>query len=939
VQIGGYEVLGEIARGGQGAVYRVRDPRSGQEVALKVLLDLSDPDELERFFRESQATARLRHPNVVRVHGVGRDQGRPYLVMDLVEGASLAQRLQRSGPLSEREALRIVSEVTAAVQAAHSLGILHRDLKPANVLLQGERPLLADFGIAKVADARALTLTGEMLGTPGYMAPEQIRGDKARIGPATDVYGLGAILYACLTGAPPFQGASALATLDKALREDPTPPSQLRPELDRRLETICLRCLARDEAERYASAADLLDALEACATPAQAHERRVPRALGAGLALAALAGLAGLALLVPANTPTPSATPLASAATSASPPGAARARALLAEGRSHVDTNLTRAEACFRQALAADPGFHAARVELSLVHTTRFRLDEAERLLQGLSLEGLSAPARARLRFARGRLLIERGRRGEALAHFVRADELDHCAAYAAWRGFSRTPADAAQISVARDLDEHDPAVALLLLAATVQKPAPTPSECREALVFAEETLRRAPENPTLAALIARTRFISGKQEKALAEAEALRKRWPRHVSVLLVLSRIYSRLAQAEKGQARAAWLEKAAAILQEALQVVPLGRDLLLELGWLSRLRGRFAESYAAYEVLLREFPQDDWTSLNAWYTVATWLDYAAQTRDLSGLDLGPVGEQAWLLLRRLEASPETLRGTHFGDTPEKLARTKLWSKLVVARLYATQREWDRADEILVALEDRFAEQAQILEYRLLCRAERLRSSLLPDPLLAERQRGDLGQAKRFPGTTAAIEALWLGASADPPIWVEAGQVPQATAERYSLEAKRALRDALREKSPWSAQALAAWKQLVELEPNNLLARIAYCEALIEAKRFDEAIATCDEAPPPLQAEPHLIATWARATCVRGQAQDYPLVVERLSALLSKLPGFDLARARRMETYLLLDRPQDAKRDLELLRGRAPQIWFKDFETRIKVLLEFGG
>ncbi|MBL4845440.1 MAG: serine/threonine protein kinase [Planctomycetes bacterium] len=193
MQIGQYEVLGEIARGGFGVVYRARDTQ-GSEVAIKVLLDARDEDEVERFLREGDAATRMSHPNLVRVHGMGRDQGRPYLVMDYVDGPTLASRLARHGHLPLRESARLVADLARAVSAAHAAGVLHRDLKPENVLFEGDRPLLTDFGIARVADARTLTQTGELLGTPGYMAPEQIEGDRTRFGPPTDVYGLGAIL-------------------------------------------------------------------------------------------------------------------------------------------------------------------------------------------------------------------------------------------------------------------------------------------------------------------------------------------------------------------------------------------------------------------------------------------------------------------------------------------------------------------------------------------------------------------------------------------------------------------------------------------------------------------------------------------------------------------------------------------------------------------------
>ncbi|MGE0710981.1 MAG: protein kinase [Planctomycetota bacterium] len=293
--LGRFQLLEEIGRGGMGCVYRARDEH-GREVALKVLLE-ADEAELERFAREARAAAALRHPNVLPVHGLERAGGRPALVMDLVTGGSLEARLKEGGPLECGAAARVVAEVARAVAAAHAQGVLHRDLKPQNVLFSGERPLLCDFGLARTGPS-TLTRTGEVLGTPGYMSPEQALGDRAAIGPATDVYGLGALLYAALTGQPPFRGSSALATLDLVVNGRLAPPRELRPAVPAALEALCLRALAREPAARWPSAGAFADALEDWeATRAAPGPRRVPpllaAALGAGAALALLLG-AGL---------------------------------------------------------------------------------------------------------------------------------------------------------------------------------------------------------------------------------------------------------------------------------------------------------------------------------------------------------------------------------------------------------------------------------------------------------------------------------------------------------------------------------------------------------------------------------------------------------------------------------------------------------------------
>jgi len=265
-RFGDYELLEEIGRGGMGVVYRARQIGLNREVAVKMILrgTLASAADLERFRAEAEAAARLDHTAIVPVYDVGQHDSRPYFCMKYVPGETLAQRLFR-GPLPPREAASILLQVARAVHVAHSHGILHRDLKPSNILLdENNRPHVTDFGLAKrQSDTGQLTKTGAVLGTPAYMAPEQAAGARGELGPASDVYSLGCILYHMLTGRPPFQAATPVDTLLMVLEQDPAPPRVHNPKVDRDMEMIALRCLQKPPDLRYVSAAALADDLEA----------------------------------------------------------------------------------------------------------------------------------------------------------------------------------------------------------------------------------------------------------------------------------------------------------------------------------------------------------------------------------------------------------------------------------------------------------------------------------------------------------------------------------------------------------------------------------------------------------------------------------------------------------------------------------------------------
>ncbi len=405
-RVGPYELQGELGRGAAGAVYRARDPRTGQEVALKLLAAANDERSRRRFELEARALVRLRHPNVAAMLDAGEEAGRPWLALELVRGRSLQARLDREGPLRAREAAALVLGLARGLAHAHAMGVLHRDLKPGNVLLpdDGGPPRLVDFGVAGFQEELSrsrLTRTGSLLGTPGYWSPEAARGEAGAAGAPADVYGLGALLYAALTGGPPHTAVSLPELLVRTEHERPAPATS-----DRALERLVQRCLAKRPEDRPPSADAVAEALARYLAAPPAHrQRRTRAALGAAGVALVVALLAGGVALAARSRPSGPATPPPPPPT---PP---------------VDVAAVTTAAPATTAPVASAST-AAEVSELLALAMRIGKKEPGRALAAVERALLLEPDNARLHNQRGVALAQAGDERAALAAYDRAVEL-----------------------------------------------------------------------------------------------------------------------------------------------------------------------------------------------------------------------------------------------------------------------------------------------------------------------------------------------------------------------------------------------------------------------------------------------------------------------------------------------------------------------------------
>ena len=677
-----YELQDELGRGGMGVVYRAWDPHLRREVALKVLVTPRDPDALRRFEHEVAALSRLDHPHIVTTWSSGHTpEGRPYLVMDLVEGEPLSRLLARQGRMPPPDAVRLLIPIARALEAAHAQGVLHRDLKPENILVGRDgQPQLADFGLAKLTDLESLTQTGEVLGTPGFLSPEQAYGSKRDYPAATDVYGLGATLYALVTGQPPFDASTPVSMIHAVLTRRPLPPSKLNPDVDGNLDAIVLRCLEKRPEDRYARVRELRHALED-------YRREVPGPrepaatwlVAASAALGALALTGGVAAWVVASsdvappparaqvaTPPPSPEPESSEPESSEPepaepeprasspppsiepaPAMANTVSQLAFDRYRAALalqqrgELRRAHEAISVAIEEQPRWALA---VAFRGTLRAELGEIDDAIVDLTRAHELDPRMVQPLHIRGQLYLAQRRIEPALSDLMRALELDPSNA-PAWHGLGCVQADLGQwVEAERSLDQAialDPeAFKALAMRGGVRVQV---GRYHEGVADLDRAIEVAPDYVDAWRSRGVAFYRQGRYTEALPDFQRVVRLFPQSAPDWVALGNAHTRLEQYDP--ARQAY--------ERAIAADPNHVDAHLNRGAVEALSGDHRAALGHFTRALAIAPRDPNASFN---------------RGLSYLELGELERARADLLLALEGYPAGSQGR--GEAREALA-----------------------------------------------------------------------------------------------------------------------------------------------------------------------------------------------------------------------------------------------------------------------------
>ena len=909
----GYEILGVLGQGGMGVVYRARQIRLNRLVALKMIRGGRAGDvQLERFRIETEAVAHLRHPNVVQIYDVGEAGGLPFCALELLEGGTLAQRLAGT-PRPAREAAELAAALARAVHAAHQAGIVHRDLKPSNVLFDRDgTPKVTDFGLAKrIEDDSGHTATGQVLGTPSYMAPEQARGQNAAVGPPADVYALGAVLYEMLTGRPPHRGTTPMETVLMVIDREPVPPSRLQVRVPRDLETICLTSLRKEPARRYASAEALAEDLgrflagepiRARPTPAWERGLKWARRHPSTALLSVLAATAALALL---------------AETIRHREASLREdRRVAAAGLAALDS-LGRAQGQAARGELDDALATLAGLQGKLQAEPRLAAERgrAEALLAGVrrGLADRSAGEAARAARQAARASFERflGLRDEAIFRDIPFTGLGASDTPGAARESARAalavfgPGGADVLGALTKSEQDDVAagsyqVTLILAEATAR---PLPGEdparqAREALTILDRLA--ATRSPDKAYFLRRATCLD-----RLGDARAARA--ARDRAATFPPGDPSTRVMVGQELCRRGDW-SAAAGEFDAALQAQPnlFWAQCLAAICYLNARPARPAEAKAALTACLQQRPGTPWLYLLRGHAYG---EMGALTRGVA--DRLP--DQAAALKAQAEAQFEAAEADDRRALDSGLEgdlRYALFMNRGVLRFRRDRPEEAAADfrEAVALAPGRYNAYASL--------AQALAEAGRPAEAIGQL---DLAIA-RDPGRASLYRdraAIRLGPGDPPPAALDAALADLAEAARREPPGTRAAasdharRGQLLIRAGRPADALEAGDAALAIAPDLPAAQLVRAAALLERKEYEEVIRTCAAATASGPPSPELLELRALARVGRG---DFAGAVEDDTAALAARPARPARlHAYRGAAYLLANSPELALRDYE--------------------------